>query len=86
MTVLMHDAKQMLSDAARVAYEKGDLADLVYADDTLLFGVSSKFLEEYLWAVAAAGRRYGLELHTGKLQLLHINSNGFSRIIVPRDV
>ena len=30
------------------------------------------FLEKFLAAVAAAGRRYGMELHYGKLQLLNV--------------
>lgn len=38
MTVLMHDAVELLGPQARAAYEQGDLADLAYADDTLLFG------------------------------------------------
>ena len=72
MTVLMHDAVNLLSPAARAAYEKGELADLVYADDTLLLGVSSAHMTEYLQAVASAGELYGMELHNGKLQLLNI--------------
>jgi len=72
MTVLMADAVKMLPPAARSAYEAGDLSDLVYADDTLLLGVSTVHIESYLQAVEAAGRRYGLELHMGKLQLLQV--------------
>ena len=72
MTVLMRDATDMLSPAAREAYAKGDLADIAYADDTLLVAVSQANLEEYLQAVSDAGTRYGLELHYGKLQLLNV--------------
>ena len=43
MSVLMHDAVSSLSPAAREAYHKGDLADLAYADDTLLMGASPNF-------------------------------------------
>jgi len=67
MTVLMHDAVELLSPAARAAYEQGDLADLAYADDTLLLGMSSAHLAEYLQAVATAGASFGMELHNGKL-------------------
>ena len=45
---------------------------LVYADDTLLLGVSAAHMAEYLQAVASAGELYGMELHNGKLQLLNI--------------
>ena len=48
------------------------MADLAYADDTLLPSVSQKHLQEYLRAVTPAGRRYGLQLLSGKLQLLNV--------------
>ena len=47
MTVLMHDAVQQLSKPAKDAYEKGDLADLTFADDTLLLGVSAPTLKNF---------------------------------------
>ena len=72
MTVLMHDAVDLLGPDARSAFARGDLADLAFADDTLLMGVSSTHLGEYLDAVAAAGRRFGMELHYGKLQLISV--------------
>ena len=68
----MHDAVDMLTPAAREAYTNGDLADLAFADDTLLVGVSRDHLAEYLAAVAAAGQRYGLSLHYDKFQLLTV--------------
>ena len=72
MSVLLQDADTMLSDEAAAAYKRGDLADDVYADDTLLISVSSQHLSEYLNAVAAAGAAYGMKLHWGKLQLLPV--------------
>ena len=57
MSVLLSDATAMLSPSAESAYQRGDLSDVVYADDTLLISVSSSHLEEYLLAVAAAGER-----------------------------
>lgn len=71
----MHDALSMLQGPAREAFERGDLADVVYADDTLLMGVSTLYLTEYMQAVAAAGRKYGMELHYGKFQLLGVRCN-----------
>lgn len=72
MIVLMSDAVAMLTPQARTAYVRGDLADITFADDTLLIGVSPAFLNEFLAAVSAAGQRYGMELHFGKLQLVNI--------------
>ena len=69
----MHDAVGLLGPSARAAYERGELADLAYADDTMLMGVSSAHLSEYLSAVACAGRRFGMELHYGKLQLINVS-------------
>ena len=71
--VLLHDAVSWLSPEARAAYTQGDLSDLVYADDTLLISVLDKHLSEYLRAVTAAGRDYGMQLHWGKFQLLPVN-------------
>ena len=75
MSAVMHDAVATLGQPARQAYEKGDLADLVYADDTLLIGASSAHVTDFLAAVAQAGSRYGLELHAGKFQLLQVQTN-----------
>jgi len=75
MSVLMQDAVELLSPAARRAYDQGDLADLAYADDTLLLGVSPIHLTEFMQAVATAGERFGMELHYGKLQLICVRCN-----------
>jgi hypothetical protein len=72
MSVLMQDAVELLGPEARRAYDQGDLADLAYADDTMLLGVSPEHLAEFLKAVATAGERFGMELHNGKLQLICI--------------
>ena len=72
MTVLMHDAVSNLDDAASRAYFRGDLADIVYADDTLLLGSSDSHLQQFLSKVADAGDMYGMELHWDKFQLLEV--------------
>jgi len=74
MSALMYDSVANLSEPARKAYESGDLADLAYADDTLLIGASSAHVTEFLSAVAQAGSLYGLELHAGKFQLLQVHT------------
>ena len=55
-------------------YRHGDLGDVVFVDDTLLIGVSDKYLTAYLHGVARAGKQYGMELHWGKFQILPINT------------
>jgi len=84
MSALMHDAVGSLSPNAKAAYLRGDLADMAYADDTLLLGVSSGHLTEFLAAVAAAGRRYGMELHYSKFQLLNVQCD--TRVLRPDGV
>ena len=66
MSVLMHDACSFLSPAARAAYQRGQLADVTFADDTLLVGIAPRYVAEYLEAVSKAGKRFGLELHFAK--------------------
>ena len=60
MSVLLHDAVSALGPDAKREYERGELADVVYADDTLLMGTDEKLLTGYLHAIAAAGKRYGM--------------------------
>ena len=72
MSIMMWDAVSLLSPAARAAHDCHELADLAYADDTLLMGASSNFVQEFLAAVAEAGRLYGLKLHPDKFQLLQL--------------
>ena len=74
MTVMMHDAVAILDGPALEAYRKGELADLTFADDTLLLSTSSAHLQKFLSAVSISGQRYGLELHYGKFQLLGVNT------------
>ena len=74
MTVVMHEAVASLSTAAKQARGRGALADILYADDTLLLGVSSDLLGEFLSAVQKAGGDYGLTLHQGKFQLLKVRT------------
>ena len=38
VTVVMHDAVSFLLSDARAAHDRGDLANVVYDDDTLLLG------------------------------------------------
>ena len=75
MTVLMHDAAAKLPDKEKERLLNGDLAELLYADDTLLLSVSADSLQMFLGAVSSAGAEYGLQLHWGKFQLLQVRTH-----------
>jgi len=72
MTVLMRDVVDNMTPQDRQLFERGDLADLLYADDTLLLSLSAASLERVLSLVSHAGAAYGLELHAGKFQLVQV--------------
>ena len=74
MIVIMADARRALSQEDAALYEKGDLADLLYADDTLLLRVSAGSLERYLAAFSKSGTSFGLELHSNKYQFMQIRT------------
>ena len=63
MTTLMEDAVNLLSPSALQAMRAGDLADLLYADDTLVFGVQARHVEEFAAAIENMGATYGMSLH-----------------------
>ena len=68
MSVLMSDAVALLDTETKEAYNKGDLADITFADDTLLMGVAQNSLSAFLAAVATAGARYGMELRRQRME------------------
>ena len=70
--MLMYDAKQLLSPSAQEALSKGELLDILYADDTLILGQRAGHVEEYARAVESADASYGMKLHWGKTQALCI--------------
>jgi hypothetical protein len=75
MTVLMKDAAGNLCAVDADLLSRGGLAELLYADDTLLLSVSANSLERFLRIISEEGCKYGLELHWGKLQLMQIRCN-----------
>ena len=77
MTVLMTDAQARLSSAAREALDKGNLEDVLFADDTLVIGSVGTHVEQYMEAIEACGREYGLQIHWGKVQLLTVCTDQF---------
>ena len=59
MTVLMQDAVENLQAVDKELLRNGNLAELLYADDTLLLSVSPASLERLISAVSDAGAKYG---------------------------
>ena len=74
MTVLIQDARSMLSDGAKHACTKGELEEVLFADDTLLISCSGSHLQEYMAAVEKCGADYGLQIHWGKVHLVPVGS------------
>ena len=62
MSVLMSDATAKLTSADGQLFQFGRLAELLYADDTLLLSVSADSLERCLTAVSIDGATYRMEL------------------------
>ena len=75
MTVLMHDAVNELPAKEKELMQRGGLAELLYADDTLLLSVSADSLQVFLASVSKAGAEYGLKLHFGKFQFLQVRAD-----------
>ena len=71
MTVLMHDAVGQLDSEALSSHQRGDLSDVLFADDTLVLGVSAKHVTQLTTAIERCGKDYGLHLHWGKVQLVN---------------
>ena len=72
MTSIIQDSVETLSSEDRQKYQSGNLATLLYADDTLLVGESGPILQRLLDAIATTGTAYGIELHWETFQLLQI--------------
>ena len=74
MTILMVDARDILSERAKKAWDNDDLADALFADDTLLISRSGRDLEEYMAAIEKKGSDYGLQIHWGKVHLVPVRT------------
>ena len=72
MTVLMTDARDSLSQAAKNAVTAGSLEDVLFADDTLLISQTGRHLEEFMTAVTGCGSHYGLQVHWGKVHYVPV--------------
>ena len=67
-------AVALLNEEDRELLKRGCLAELLYADDTLLLSVNPASLERFLVAISETGAKYGLQLHMGKFQLLQVRA------------
>ena len=74
MTVLMTDAKASLNSQAAASHDNGNLADVLFADDTLILECAGEHVAEFMAAIEKQGRVYGLHLHWGKIQVMGIRS------------
>ena len=75
VSVLMHDAHNLLSEGAKLSVKEDRLYDLLYADDTLLIGTNAKHVGELAAAVEKIGARFGMSLHWGKTQAISVGSS-----------
>ena len=60
MTILMENAYDLLSPAARQAVSKAQLHDVLYSDDTLIIGTDVACVEELALAIEKAGAEFGM--------------------------
>ena len=74
MTILMTDARNNLSTDAKAAYDRHELEDVLFADDTLFISNSGDYVQEYMNIVTEIGAEYGLQVHWGKVHLVPIRT------------
>ena len=63
MTVLIHDARQKLSEDYAIELSMDALSELLYADDTVLVGSQGHVVQKYMESIISCGAEYGLELN-----------------------
>ena len=71
----MVNARSRLPPDAQEALQNRQLFDLLYADDTLILGTRSAYVEQFAAAVKQAGLEFGMSLHWAKTQALTTCSN-----------
>ena len=73
MSVIVEDAVKSLDPSVQDLMGRS-LNVYLCADDTLVTGESERHVQQLLYAIAAAGKQYGLELHCNKFQLLQVGA------------
>ena len=66
MTVLLHDANNLLKQEISVNPSSLHCDELVYADDISLIGSDPIYLQTYMRCIAQVGKTYGLSLNWKK--------------------
>ena len=73
MTILLHEARDMLAES--IGEEAAaNQPELAYADDTLLLGSTGPDVERNMHYVEAAGGEYGLSFNWSKLEQLPVRT------------
>ena len=72
MTVLLHDANVLLQQEFPNNETSIECNELVYADDTLLIGRDTAYLQAYMNFIAQVGKTYGLSLNWKKVEQMNI--------------
>ena len=75
MTVLVHDARSKLLEESGIDLPTDTLSELLYADDTVLFGSKGHVVQKYMESIIACGAEYGLELNWKKVEMMRIGSH-----------
>ena len=76
MTILLRDAREWLKEEYGIELDPDELNELVYADDTLLMGTQTEYIQKYMQCIPAVGYEYGLSLTWKKVEQLNINCTG----------
>ena len=75
MSIIIQDSIQILPEVFQKMIDADTLSVLLYADDTLVIGSTSASVQALLNAIATVGRRFGMELHYSKFQLLQVRGD-----------
>ena len=78
MPVLMEDVDELMAPVLSKASAEPFLVsrDILYADDTLLLATDAPTLQRHLENIVQIGKRYGLELHWGKTEVIRVRHDG----------
>ena len=73
MTILLHDANDLVLHQHGIQLNKLCCNELVYADDTLLLEIDARHLQVCMECIAKVGREYGLSLNWSKVEQINVN-------------
>ena len=90
MQDLISRARESLSAEARRGMEDHRLFEILFADDTLILGLSAAHVQEFAAAIEKIGSELGMSLHWGKTQLLSLGTteqvhSPSGEVIEPKD-